>query len=76
MTPNTISAASYTVEVPLNQRPFSNNFVMLEGRVVPYAGEDEIQCVVRCTEDSNEPGREYMCAYTLAGELVGCNTLN
>ena len=73
---NTVSVESYNFVVKGKNRPFSNNFVVQSAKVVQYAGQDEIACVVLCTDDSKEPGRLYFVQYSAKGQLQECNTLN
>jgi hypothetical protein len=73
---NTVSAGPYNFKVTDGNRPFSNNFVVQNAKVVQYKGQDEVACVVRCTEDSKEPGRTYFVQYSKDGVLYECNTLN
>jgi len=76
MQKNTVSAGSYNFVVKGKQRPFSNNFVVQSAKIVKYNGQDEIACVVLCTNDSKEPGRVYFVQYSTKGRLQECNTLN
>ena len=73
---NTVTAGQYNFVVTGKNRPFSNNFIVQSAKVVKYEGQDEIACVVLCTNDSNEPGRKYFAQYSTTGVLMGCNTLN
>lgn len=73
---NTVTAGQYSFVVKGKNRPFSNNFIVQSAKVVQYEGQDEVACVVLCTNDSNEPGRKYFAQYSTKGELMGCNTLN
>ena len=76
MQKNTVSAGSYNLVVKGKQRPLSNNFVVQSAKIVQYNGQDEIACVVLCTNDSKEPGRVYFVQYSTKGRLQECNTLN
>jgi len=76
MQKNKVSAGSYNLVVKGKQRPFSNNFVVQSAKIVKYNGQDEIACVVLCTNDSKEPGRVYFVQYSTKGRLQECNTLN
>jgi hypothetical protein len=73
---NTVKAGPYNFVVTGKNRPFSNNFVVLKAKIVQYNGNDEVECVVRCTANSNEPGRIYFAQYSTKGELMECNTVN
>jgi hypothetical protein len=73
---NTVTAGNYNFVVTNDNRPFSNNFVVQSAKVVQYKGQDEIACVVLCTADSKEPGREYFVQYSTQGYMQACNTLN
>lgn len=70
---NTVSAGSYNFVVTNANRPFSNNFVVNFAQVVQFNGEDEVYAQVTCTQDSREPGMQYFCTYSTAGELIACN---
>ena len=74
---NTITCSNYSFKVTKkSNKPFSNNFLMLESEITQYAGQDEITAFVKCTADSKEPGRIYACTFSTMGELVACNTIN
>lgn len=74
---NVITCNNYNFTVTKKaNKPFSNNFVMLDSKITQYAGQDEITAFVKCTQDSLEAGRIYACTYTLQGKLVACNTIN
>ena len=75
---NTVTNGSVTVKVNKKNLPFSNNFVQTEyvRTVRTRNGRDAFIVVVKCTTDSDEPGRVYACMYTQKGTLMGCNTLN
>lgn len=64
------------ISVKCKELPFSNKFTASKVRIVQYKGVDEINLQALCTNDSNEPGRIYFCAYSLQGDLLACNTLN
>jgi hypothetical protein len=72
----TVSANNIAFTVKGKNRPFSNNFMQNSAKVVKYNGKDEVIAFVTCTEDSDEPGRIYACAFSLKGKLMGCNTVN
>lgn len=59
-------------------RPFSNNFVLMGIKrfVRTRNGRDGVEVLVKCTNDSNEPGRIYYCLFTYKGTLLGCDTVN
>ena len=64
------------VAITGKNRPFSNDFVPQQVKVVKYEGKDEINLLALCTKESDEPGRIYWCAYTMKGKLISCYTLN
>jgi hypothetical protein len=72
---NTVTAGSYTFTVANKQRPFGNNFVVQKA-LVSTMQANEIECIVKCTANSKEPGRTYYCIYSTKGMLIACNTLN
>jgi hypothetical protein len=39
-------------------------------------GRDAVSVLVKCTNDSMEPGRVYFCVYTYKGTLLECHTMN
>ena len=39
-------------------------------------GVPEIYALVKCTDDSREPGRIYSVNYNFSGEMMGCETEN
>lgn len=73
---NGVHAGPYNFIVKGSNRPFGNNFVLQRATVVQYEGQDEVEAVVLCTNDSKEPGRLYLCYFSTKGKLEGCNTLN
>jgi hypothetical protein len=74
---NTITCNNYNFKITKKaNKPFSNNFVMLESKITQYAGQDEITAYVTCTAKSKEPGRIYVCVYSLQGDLIACETVN
>ena len=75
MQANTVSAGPYNFTVTNKNRPFGNNFVVQKA-VVSTMQANEIECVVKCTTNSKEPGRTYYCIYSTSGTLLSCNTLN
>ncbi len=77
MQKNIITCNNITFKVTKRaNKPFSNNFVMLNSKITQYAGQDEITAFVKCTTDSLEAGRIYACIYSTKGDLVACNTIN
>jgi hypothetical protein len=74
---NTITCNNYNFKVTKkSNKPFSNNFLMLDSKITQYAGQDEITALVECTADSKEEGRIYACIFSTTGDLVACNTVN
>lgn len=69
---NVISAGQYQLSISGSNRPFSNNFTQLSAEIVQYEGQDEIRAEVKCTNSSKEPGRIYVCNYSLDGVLQEC----
>ncbi len=77
MQKNVITCNNYNFKVTKKaNKPYSNNFVMLDSKITQYAGQDEITAFVKCTADSKEEGRIYACIFSTKGELVACNTVN
>ncbi len=76
MQANTVSVQNYNFVVKGDNRPFGNNFVVQSANIVKYNGQDEIACVVLCTDNSKEPGRLYSVQYSTKGVLQECCTLN
>jgi hypothetical protein len=74
--PSTQKQISFTVNK--KNRPFSNNFVLMGIKrfVRTTNGRDAVSVLVKCTEDSMEPGRIYYCVYTYKGTLLECSTVN
>lgn len=75
---NAVSAGPYNFIVKGKQRPFSNNFVvqtvkLVQKYKVAFPQQDELHCIVKCTEDSREPNMLYYCIFTGTGKLVACN---
>ena len=73
---NTVVAGSYNFVVKGKQRPFSNDFVVQQAKVVQYNGQDEVACFVLCTANSKEPGRIYFVQYSTKGVIQECYTVN
>ncbi len=73
MQKNVITCNNYSFTVTKkDNKPFSNNFIMLKSKMTQYNGQDEITAYVKCTADSKEPGRVYVCVYSLTGKLMEC----
>jgi hypothetical protein len=72
LVPSTQKAVKFTVTK--ENRPFSNNFTLmgLKRFVRTRNGRDAVEVLVKCTQDSNEPGRVYFCVYTYKGTLLSC----
>lgn len=73
---NVITVGSVTLKIAKKNLPFGNNFTQLAAKIVQYEGVDEVLAHVKCTKDSNEPGRTYSVNYSFAGKLEACNTTN
>ena len=72
-TVNTIMLNNKKIAVTGKNRPYSNDFVVLQVRgKTCSAGQAAVKVVVRVTDAGQEPGRTYLCVYTLAGELLAC----
>jgi hypothetical protein len=72
-TVNTIMLNNKKIAVDGPNRPYSNDFVVLQVRgQTNYAGEAAVEVVVQATDTSQEPGRQYLCVYTPAGRLLAC----
>jgi hypothetical protein len=54
--------------------PFSNNFTLMGIKrfMRTRNGRDAVELLVKCTNDSMEPGRVYFCTYTYKGTLLSC----
>jgi hypothetical protein len=73
---NTVVVAPYSFTVTkAKNKPFGCNFNTIKAIVSPMQA-NEIECIVKCTAQSKDPGRTYYCIYSTAGELLACNTLN
>jgi len=72
----TLPASGKTVNFTANKknRPYSNNFVLMGVKrfVRTRNGRDAVEVLVKCTNDSYEPGRVYFCLYTYKGTLLEC----
>ena len=73
---NFITCAGHKFTVSAKELPFGNNFKQISSKIVQYNGVDEIFAFVKCTRNSNEPGRIYTVSYSFAGKMEGCNTWN
>jgi hypothetical protein len=64
--------------VTKQNRPFSNNFTLMGIKrfVRTRNGRDAVSVLVKCTQDSQEPGRIYYCVFTYKGTLLECHTVN
>lgn len=72
------SQKQVSFKVNKNNRPFSNNFTFMGIKrfVRTRNGRDAVSVLVKCTQDSLEPGRVYFCTYTYKGTLLECFTVN
>jgi hypothetical protein len=63
--------------VTKDNRPFSNNFVLMGIKrfLRTRNGRDAVSVLVKCT-NSKEDGRIYYCVYTYKGTLLECHTVN
>ena len=70
--PSTLKTVNFTATK--KNRPFSNNFVLqgIKRFVRTRNGRDAVEVLVKCTNDSMEPGRVYFCLYTYKGTLLSC----
>jgi hypothetical protein len=70
--PSTGNVVNFTVTK--KNRPFSNNFVLMGVKrfVRTRNGRDAVEVLVKCTNDSKEPGRIYYCLFTYKGTLLSC----
>jgi hypothetical protein len=70
--PSTQKTVNFTVTG--HNRPFSNNFTLMGIKrfVRTRNGRDAVELLVKCTNDSREPGRVYFCVYTYKGTLLSC----
>jgi hypothetical protein len=76
----TLPASGKTVNFTVkgDNRPFSNNFVLMGIKrfVRTRNGRPAVSVLVKCTNDSREPGRIYYCVFTYKGTLCECHTVN
>ena len=76
----TLPSNNKQVSFKVNKKnlPFSNNFTLMGIKrfLRTRNGRDAVSVLVKCTTNSNEPGRIYICMFTQAGTLLACNTLN
>jgi hypothetical protein len=72
------SGKSVNFTVTQTNRPFNNNFVLMGIKrfLRTRNGRDAVSVLVKCTNDSMEPGRVYFCVYTYKGTLLECHTVN
>ena len=70
--PSTLKTVNFTATK--KNRPFSNNFVLtgVKRFIRTRNGRDAVEVLVKCTNDSKEPGRVYFCVYTYKGTLLSC----
>ena len=60
------------VTVQVKHGPYGNKFTVQRAKIE----QDMLQIKVLCTADSREPGRVYICNYSMKGDLIACATLN
>jgi hypothetical protein len=72
------SQKQISFNVSKDNRPFSNNFVLMGIKrfLRTRNGRDAVSVLVKCTQDSIEPGRIYYCVFTYKGTLLECHTVN
>jgi len=72
------NAPKYTNSIKVKEKPFNNNFTQEKyiKTIKTSNGLDAYVVVVKCTDDSAEPGRLYACTYTTTGRMLDCYTLN
>lgn len=75
---NILCVPNSVVTVTNKNRPFSNNFVQTKYLRTERTrnGRNAFVVIVKCTANSKEPGRSYICMYTAKGTLLACNTLD
>ena len=75
---NTICVPNAVVSITQTNLPFNNNFVQTKYVRTERTrnGRNAFVVIVKCTANSMEPGRSYICMYTQAGTLLACNTLD
>ena len=74
--PSNAKQISFTVNK--KNLPYSNNFELMGIKrfLRTRNGRDAVSVLVKCTQDSLEPGRIYYCVFTYTGTLVECFTVN
>ena len=74
--PSNNKQISFTVKK--DNRPFNNNFTLMGIKrfLRTRNGRDAVSVLVKCTNDSMEPGRIYYCVFTYKGTLLECHTVN
>ncbi len=74
--PSTQKQISFNVSK--DNLPFNNNFVLMGIKrfLRTRNGRDAVSVLVKCTNDSMEPGRIYYCVFTYKGTLLECHTVN
>ena len=74
--PSTNKSISFNVSK--DNLPFNNNFVLMGIKrfVRTRNGRNAVEVLVKCTNDSMEPGRIYYCLFTYKGTLLACKTCN
>ena len=60
------------VTVQVKRGPYGNKFTVQHAEIE----QDMLQIRALCTADSREPGRIYICNYSMKGDLIACATLN
>ena len=70
--PSTQKTVNFTATK--KNRPFSNNFTLMGIKrfIRTRNGRPAVELLVKCTNDSMEPGRVYFCTYTYKGTLLSC----
>jgi hypothetical protein len=69
-----VTVNNTTVTVNNKDLPSAGNVTLLQNTVEVV--DDELRFVVVCNPGSREPKRQYACAYTMHGELLGYFTVN
>ena len=66
------------ININAKNLPFSNNFIQTQfiKTMRTRNGRNAFVVIVKCTANSMEPGRSYICMYTQKGTLLACNTLD
>ena len=60
------------LDIAASERPYSTNFT----QVAAQQFDSTIEAVLRCTRNSNEPGRLYHATFSPQGRLIAAHTLN